>query len=405
MTIRYFILGFALLTFLFSFPASAHFLPKSQQRKPFFHNKIHSSVKDNWNNDPLLENFAKGTQVLMKFFDPNIGVWSDPNCVKSKSCVNGTGWWYWGNAAHILADYQRYALADHQNFTWAFDSIYNKNLQEMTSSGYFDDEGWWGLALIRLYQTTNNSVYLNQAKKIADDMGTRGRQSVCGNGGIFWDAAKTQVGAIANELYISLCGKIALIDDPDKRYLQNAINTWNWLNSSGLIQHNSLIIDHYNVINKQSCGDIDNATYTYINGVILSGLMDLAQLTSDSSYSDKAARIARAAMARFAPRGYINDDYSESNPKTIAEDGFLFKGIFVENLAYLALKTSDLTLKAEITALFYGNYNLLIYFQGSGKLYGYLWEKSVGVDNPADIVTHLSALYLIDGLVQLKYSQ
>jgi len=336
----------------------------------------------------------------MKYFVNSTGVWDDPNCIKKGSCVNGTGWWYWGNAAHILADSQRYA-SDYHDYKWAFDIIFAKNQDLFTRADYFDDEGWWGLALLRFYQVTNNRTYLDQAKRIADDMKHRGGQSVCGNGGIFWDSAETQVGAIANELFISLCARIALLDDPDGTYKNYAIDTWNWLNSSKLIPSNNLVVDHYNIINKTVCGDLVKWTFTYTNGVILSGLIDLYQLTNDTAYSVKAGRIARVAMSRFAPNGYINDDFS-GNPKSLAEDGFLFKGIFTQNLAYLAQKTKDMTLKLEISGLLIANYQLLTFNQGTGNLYGYLWEKSVGGDNPADIVTHLSALYLIDSIIQLK---
>jgi len=330
------------------------------------------------------------------------GVWSDPHCIKGGSCVNGMGWWYWANAAHVLGEYQRLAKSGHQDYGWALDTIYSKNLHKMTSSNFFDDEGWWGLALIRFYKATNKRDYLNQAKNIANDMKNRGHQSVCGNGGIFWDAAKTQVGAIANELLISLSAKIALMEDPNGPYRRLAIDTWNWLSNSGIIGGDGTVFDHYNVNNKNSCGGRVDWTFTYTHGVILSALTDLWKLTSDFNYLNKANQIARTAMNRFGQGGNLNDGFSNGDARTIAGDAFLFKGILASNLAYLALSTNDGGLKNDIRNFLNNNYNALIGTQGTGRLYGYVWNQGVNDRNPADIITHISALHLMSGVIQLN---
>jgi len=290
---------------------------------PHFRQKKYADKK-------LLDQFEQGVKVLMSYYSSDDGAWNDPNCVKKGSCVNGIGFWYWGNAAHILADYQNYASQGRQDYSWALPTIRNKNQNKMVTADYFDDEGWWGLAMIHSYKATNDVTYLIQAKSVAADMKERGGQSVCGKGGIFWDAQKTQVGAIANELFISLNAKLALLDDPQGTYKDDAINAWKWLEGSGLVRDDNIILDHYAIKNKNQCGDRVDWTFTYTNGVIFSGLVDLYKLTRDQSYLDKAGSIAKAAISRFANTGVIKDDYSNNDPSTLAEDGFLFKGAFVE---------------------------------------------------------------------------
>lgn len=54
---------------------------------------------------------------------------------------------------------------------------------------YYDDEGWWAMAWIRVYDVTKDTQYLAQAETIFADMQT-GLMGSCG--GQWWDKEHTQ---------------------------------------------------------------------------------------------------------------------------------------------------------------------------------------------------------------------
>lgn len=65
---------------------------------------------------------------------------------------------------------------------------------------YYDDEGWWGLACVNVYDLTQNSDYLNLAISIFNDM-QGGWTTLCG-GGIWWNKDKSSIASIANGIFL-----------------------------------------------------------------------------------------------------------------------------------------------------------------------------------------------------------
>jgi hypothetical protein len=60
---------------------------------------------------------------------------------------------------------------------------------------YYDDEGWWALAWIDVYDLTKDSTYLNQAITIYNDI-AGGVDTPCG--GLWWSKDKAYIASIAN---------------------------------------------------------------------------------------------------------------------------------------------------------------------------------------------------------------
>jgi predicted alpha-1,6-mannanase (GH76 family) len=63
-------------------------------------------------------------------------------------------------------------------------------------NGYYDDEGWWGLAWLNIYDLTQDNDYLNLATVIFNDI-QGGWPTPCG-GGIWWNKNETYIASIAN---------------------------------------------------------------------------------------------------------------------------------------------------------------------------------------------------------------
>jgi predicted alpha-1,6-mannanase (GH76 family) len=193
-------------------------------------------------------------------------------------------------------------------------------------SGYFDDEGWFGLAWIRAFEMTGEESYLFRAKSIFDDLKLRGWNSSSCGGGVQWQYSDGIMGsngyyknAITNELYMAMAAKLALLSPTGTQrtyFLQEAVKAWEFFNRSGLIGEQSLVNDglccwKYDKAVDECCKDevckqhmscksdkgmvcgnyckesdicVSNnqTTWTYNQGVVLSALVNLWSASGES---------------------------------------------------------------------------------------------------------------------------
>jgi predicted alpha-1,6-mannanase (GH76 family) len=201
---------------------------------------------------------------------------------------------------------------------------------------FYDDEGWWALGLIRAFDITRNQEYLNAAVKIFADMRT-GEGTNCG-GGIYWNKERKYVNAIANELYLSVAASLANRVPGNRDYLNIANKQWAWFKGSGMINAQGTINDGLD----GNCRNNGANTWSYNQGVILGGLVELSRATGDKSLLSTANGIAKAAIAALQDKDGVLHDTCEPN---CGADGNQFKGIFVRNLRYLQQAAPDPALK------------------------------------------------------------
>jgi predicted alpha-1,6-mannanase (GH76 family) len=154
-----------------------------------------------------------------------------------------------------------------------------------------------------------------------------------GTGGIWWDKPHTYVNAIANELFLAIAASLANrvapgSNNPD--YLSIAKQQWAWFKGTGMLQGNNNIIDG---LDQSSCQPNGGTVWTYNQGVILGGLVELSKATHDGSYIQTAKNIADAAIATLAPGGILTEPCESDNG--CGGDGSQFKGVFMRNLVIL----------------------------------------------------------------------
>ncbi|POR31904.1 Putative mannan endo-1,6-alpha-mannosidase [Tolypocladium paradoxum] len=197
---------------------------------------------------------------------------------------------------------------------------------------FYDDEGWWALALIGSHDVTGDKDYLDAAVNIFNDMQT-GRNTPCG-GGIFWNKQRKYVNAITSELYLSVAASLAnRIPQNKKTYLDEAKAHWEWFEKSGMINAQNLINDGLD----DHCKNNGQPTWSYNQGVVLGGLAELSRATGDGRYIERAVGIAQAAIKALAnPDGILVEvDKCELRGDNCGGDGAQFKGVFMRNLGYL----------------------------------------------------------------------
>ena len=254
--------------------------------------------------------------------------------VQSSGLYQTTGWWNSANVITMLVDYSRVSATN------TYLPVLSNTFQQAQTkySGflnqYYDDEGWWALAWIDAYDLTKNPQYLSMAESIFTDMAAGWDTTMCG-GGIWWSKERRNKNAIANELFLSVAAHLAnRAHDPAQsaKYLSLAEKEWQWFRDSGMINSQSLVNDGLNASSSSGCVNDGKPTWSYNQGVILAGLVEMNRAKPDPRLSTMARAIAGAAILHLSDRGSIMHDPCE--PKCGA-DGIQFKGIFVRNLMAL----------------------------------------------------------------------
>jgi predicted alpha-1,6-mannanase (GH76 family) len=205
-------------------------------------------------------------------------------------------------------------------------------------NGFYDDEGWWALAWLKVYDLTKTQQYLKAAADIFDDMVETGYNATCG--GIWWDKKKQHNTAIANELFMSVAAHLANRMPNKDYYVQWANRQWNWFERSGLINKDNNVNDGLNL---KTCQNDNGEVWSYNQGVILGALVELHQASPNDTYLSRAKDIADAAIKTMADKDGILHDPREPN---LGGDGYQFKGVFVRNLHMLHKTVGDDNYKA-----------------------------------------------------------
>jgi len=329
----------------------------------------------NWN-----RRTAEAVQTLQSWYDPGTGLYTT------------TGWWNSANAITTLADYAEATRSKRFNGVFAntFKTAQHKGPGFIND--YYDDEGWWALAWIDVYDRTHKRRYLNMAESIFADM-SGGWSETCG-GGIWWSKKRRYKNAIANELFLSVAAHLARragTAEERARYLAWAQREWTWFSASGMINGDHLVNDGLT----SACENNHGTTWTYNQGVILGGLAELYRTEHDASLPAEATSIADAALAAPALRD-ANGILHEPCEPNCGGDGTQFKGIFVRNL----LALNEVAPKAEYREFVLAHAASL--WEGArppGKRLGLMWAAPYG---PANASTQSSALDALVAAMELE---
>lgn len=247
---------------------------------------------------------------LLTYFVPRTGRWRTPT---------GEAWQPALAIEAVLNTYQHTRDARYLTVTEKSFARYRGR-----RSRFFDDDGWYLNAWLRAYDMTGEPAYLAEARSLFAAM-TEGWDDTCG-GGMWWSRDRTYKNAITNELFL-LAAAALHRRTPDAGYGEWALRTWSWFDRSGMINDADLVNDGLD----PSCANNGGPTWTYNQGVILSGLVELWRITKDDSCLIRARRIADAAI-RDQPDGVLREA-GETGVRN--RDAHLFKGIFAQGLARL----------------------------------------------------------------------
>jgi predicted alpha-1,6-mannanase (GH76 family) len=262
-----------------------------------------------------------GMVRLAQWYNLDTGLW-DQN-----------GWWTSANQMTTVIDYSRETGST--DYVKEIENTYLKyQATNFDRFGYYDDDGWWALALIDAYDLTHVTKYLDMAKTIFTRM-MGGWTDQCG-GGIYWASGKAGAdgmknkNAIANELLMQVAAKLHTRTPGDTgagSYLGWANKEWMWFKGSGLLGADNRVTDGLNDL--VACKPT-GPTFTYNQGTLLGALVDLSIAGGDPSLLDQALEIADATMLQMTDaNGTLNEAACGGDTCT------QFKGIFMRNLSNL----------------------------------------------------------------------
>jgi predicted alpha-1,6-mannanase (GH76 family) len=329
--------------------------------------------------DDLRARSSAAMAALDTFYDDTTGRWSDD-------------WWRAASTVEVAIEYAR--QTGDASYIDVIDTTFEKRKAEQSGNflnDYYDDEGWWALAWINAYDLTHNAKYLDMAKVIFADMTLGWNADHCG-GGVYWRKTDETKNAIPNELFLAIAARLHLRTPGDTgpgSYRDWAEREWAWFEASGMIGEGGLVVDGLNSATCEAGGEV----FTYNQGVILGGLVDLFRITGDDALLDAAERIARAGIAySTTPEGVLVETARFQN---CTGDCIPFKGIFARNVAYLYGERPLVELKAfllrQSDALWEGD-------RSADNLFGSFWP---GPFDAADALYQTAALDALIGAVRV----
>ncbi|KAI9935104.1 hypothetical protein ASPWEDRAFT_44695 [Aspergillus wentii DTO 134E9] len=281
-----------------------------------------------------------GINALNQWYNTNTGLW------------NTVGWWNGANCLTVVADLalvddgsrdaavsifsNSFNVAPSQNPFPDLDGGETSNPANSSAwtDGSYDDDGWWALAWIAAYDITKNQDYLNVAIGIHDQLSTDGPTG-CNHGGIFSDHNHNYVNAVTNELYFSVAAHLATRVKDNQRFIDSAKRQWNWFRNSSMINEEGTINDGLT----SDCKNNGQTAWSYNQGVVLGGLVELNKASPDDSYLPTAAKIAKAAIKLLADANNVIHESCE--PDSCDGNSTQFKGIFIRNLRLLHAAAPD----------------------------------------------------------------
>lgn len=330
----------------------------------------------------------------------------------SQQADMGTGdYWPQAHAIDVITD--AYIRTKNQKYYRMYDlwrqgmPRFNPNARQGRRKGdlwwnaYVDDMEWHCLALIRIYEATGETSYLNKARQIyADWIWTQwgpGDEAPW-YGGITWktDAAKSK-NACSNgpaAIVAARLAQLATIDasnDKNKsasEYQDEAWKIYQWERQNLWDSKTGAVFDNMNIE-----GRIGRFSLSYNQGTFIGAAVELFRLTKDRSLLDDAILTARYTTGRMSRRnnGVLSD--------ATGGDGGLFHGIFFRYLANLiVLPELDDSVRQELTDYLLHSATVLVR-QGVNPqtaIYGGRWRQAQPANEPSALNPHVTGCMLLE---------
>lgn len=230
---------------------------------------------------------ARADQALQSFL---LKFWSgDQQYLRQLYPDNGalTGYWTYANGWDAVLD--GVERTGGEQYLGLIETFYLGQDERGWWAGYYDDECWMTIALMRAYDLTGNPKYLAQAQTLYSDVMAGWDTTCCGpqKGGMWWDRAHTQKATAANA-GAALAGARLYERTANPSYLgfsQQVYSFW----YSNMVDHALFqTCDHINTDGTKVWWK-----FTYNEGLMMGAALALERITGNSAYLTNANNFAR----------------------------------------------------------------------------------------------------------------
>jgi predicted alpha-1,6-mannanase (GH76 family) len=270
---------------------------------------------------------------LLKFWNGN------QQYLRSQFPDNGglTGYWTFANGWDAVMDGVERSGGEH--YLGLIETFYAGQDERGWFAGYYDDECWMSLALMRAYDLTGYLKYLNQAEILYADIMAGWDTTCCGpnKGGMWWDKAHTQKATAANA-GTALVGARLYQRTGYSTYLAFAEQVYSFWYANMVSPSAFQVCDHINTDGTKVWWK-----FTYNEGLMVGAGVELYKSTGDTNYLVNANNIAHFMVTQeVRPSAYGSVLYDGSN-SGCGGDCHQFKGPAYRYLSLLYGQDSSRT--------------------------------------------------------------
>jgi len=247
-------------------------------------------------------------------------------------------WWNGSSSWNGINAWQRPAIADTLiTYTllsddYSYTDVIESAVRNTSGLSGNDDILWSAIAALKAYYLTGDLYYWNNMV-IPDYNSVKSAWTTACGGGLLWDNKKDYKNAITNELWIYFL-TLMYQATKDSGLLQKAIDAYTWFVGSGMINGHSLIND--GIKPPPECGNNGKTTYTYNQGVIVGGLLNL-QLVTDPNSTQPYADLANSITQAVVNSNHLVSDggiLQEPNNQDLDANQVYFKGVFMTQFGH-----------------------------------------------------------------------
>lgn len=272
---------------------------------------------------------SRADQALQSFL---LKFWSgDRQYLKQQFPDNGalTGYWTYANGWDAVMD--GVERTGGEQYLGLIETFYLGQDERGWWAGYYDDECWMTLALIRAYDLTGNQKYLAQAQTIYGDVMAGWDTTCCGaqKGGVWWDKAHTQKANAANA-GAALAGARLYERTANPDYLGFSEQVYSYWYSN-MVDHTFFqVCDHINPDGSKAW-----QKFTYNEGLMIGAALALERITGTSTYLTNANNFAKFMAVNEGISGAYGPLLYDGSNSGCGGDCHQFKGPAVRYLSQL----------------------------------------------------------------------
>lgn len=259
------------------------------------------------------------------------------NCfVKSHSGSTYAGYWPQAHAMDVVIDayvrnkelYQKTKDQTYYNkmteygqyFERWYTGIYVKNGNRYENH-YFDDMEWIALTMIRLYEATEVTMYMDTAKSLWEAIKTAWSNDL--GGGLFWKgydnaSEKQQKNACSNGPGSLIACRLWANGVDKAANLEWAKKIFEW-EKANLVNEQGKVAD-----NKALSGAVTDWNFTYNQGTYMATAQELYHMTDERGYLSDACLAANWTLSNLCDNGILKKEGSIHG-----DDAGLFRAVFI----------------------------------------------------------------------------